>query len=743
MITSSAALALIFSLIPAIPYATAQTAASLAYTPHGASCPNVTQFIRLAGSENQTLSPQELSYISARTNGTGAGAWQTYLQNVQNAAQAQNVTLPAYMTALLSGSASGAALPNVGLAVSGGGLRAATFNAAVLNALDARSPAAAGLGTGGLLQAANYLVGSSGGSWLVGSLSQAGFPTLPELVFGPGNASLTGAASSSSSSGSAGGGNGTDFGGYSGWNSQFGFLNPSPIGDTNVQAEYFQAVVQEIQGKAQGGFPVSFADIWARVLARHFVNGTDAANFFDFVNATNSTQQAHGAGQLWSGLTSVSSFQANAQPFPIIVVDSISSQGNSSSSTTLPIPLTNVIYEFNPFEFGSYDPSLSAFIPTSLLGSTANGGSGSGQTVNGTNGQNGTTGVGGNGGTGTGGQGGNGTADGQPGTGTNGANGNSTTGANGGTSGNGTCVTGFDQTSFVIALSSNLFNSLNQTSGQLSSSLLGPAIPLLNASFPNASRDFLLGYVPNTFQGIANATFPDAQSDVLTLVDGSEDAEFVPFQPLLVKARNVDVIFASDASGNTDTNYPNGTSIITAAARAAALSGSYSFPPVPSSADQFVAAQLNQRPVFFGCNSADNATNATTPNNGTASTNSTTPTNGTAPTNSTSTPIPPLVIYLPNVPLPNDIALTNTSTFQDAFAPQTALAIIDQAYAIATRGFVGSAFAHQAEAATPNLPGDPLWPVCLACAVTDRARARQGLPRDGVCAACFQQYCFS
>ncbi|GJE87416.1 lysophospholipase-like protein [Phanerochaete sordida] len=687
MITSSAALALIFSLIPAIPYATAQTTASLAYTPNGASCPNVTQFIRLAGSESQRLSPQELSYISARTNGTGASAWQTYLQNVQNAAQEQNVTLPAYMTALLSGGASGTALPNVGLAVSGGGPRAATFNAAVLDALDARNPSAAGLGTGGLLQAANYLVGSSGGSWLVGSLSQAGFPTLPELVFGSGNASLTGAASASSST-------------------------------------------------------VSLADIWARVLARHFVNGTDA---------TNSTQQAHGAGQLWSELTSVSSFHANAQPFPIIVMHSISSQGgNSNSSTTLPIPLTSVTYEFNPFEFGSYDPNLAAFIPTRLLGSTASGGSGTGgqggnctadgEPETGTNGANGnctTDGQPGNGTSSTDGDpdgqpengtsatDGNCTTDGQPGNGTSSTdgdpdgqpeNGTSTTDGNcttDGQPGNGTSSTDGDpdgqpengtSTTDGNCTTDGKPETGTNLSGQLSSSLLGPAIPLLNAS-----RDFLLGHVPNTFQGIANATFPDAQSDVLTLVDGSENAEFVPFQPLLVKARNVDVIFASDASGKTDTNYSNGSSIITAATRAASLSGSYSFPPVPSSTDQFIAAQLNQRPVFFGCNSADNATN---------------------------TPIPPLVICLPN---PNEIALTNTGTSQDA----SALAIIDQAYTIATRGSVGSASAHQAEAATPNLAGDSLWPVCLACAVTDRARARQGLPRDGVCAACFQQYCFS
>jgi lysophospholipase len=37
---------------------------------------------------------------------------------------------------------------------------------------------------------------------------------------------------------------------------------------------------------------------------------------------------------------------------------------------------------------------------------------------------------------------------------------------------------------------------------------------------------------------------------------------------------------------------------------------------------------------------------------------------------------------------------------------------------------------------------DAEWPACLACAVVDKARARSGMTRRGVCETCFQRYCY-
>ena len=45
------------------------------------------------------------------------------------------------------------------------------------------------------------------------------------------------------------------------------------------------------------------------------------------------------------------------------------------------------------------------------------------------------------------------------------------------------------------------------------------------------------------------------------MADGGEAGEVVPLQPLLVKARNVDVIFAIDATSDND-NYAAGSSLI-------------------------------------------------------------------------------------------------------------------------------------------------------------------------------------
>jgi len=55
------------------------------------------------------------------------------------------------------------ALPNIGIAASGGGYRALMNGAGALAAMDSRTPGATGAGQiGGLLQSATYLAGLSG-----------------------------------------------------------------------------------------------------------------------------------------------------------------------------------------------------------------------------------------------------------------------------------------------------------------------------------------------------------------------------------------------------------------------------------------------------------------------------------------------------------------------------------------------------------------------------------------------------
>lgn len=78
-------------------------------------------------------------------------------------------------------------------------------------------------------------------------------------------------------------------------------------------------------------------------------------------------------------------------------------------------------------------------------------------------------------------------------------------------------------------------------------STVGPLLTALNATFPQTGVQLVTALYPNPFRGVANQTFLDSNQQILNLVDGGEDGEVVPIQPLLVKARGVDVIFAIDA----------------------------------------------------------------------------------------------------------------------------------------------------------------------------------------------------
>ena len=298
IVMCSASTFALISLILTIPFANAQTA-NQAYTPVAQTCANGTTLVRLAGTGSvQTLNPQEQAYVSSRRNNTLPNAWQNYLSNVQAVAQAQNVTVPSYISSLLNGSSSNASVfPTLGIAASGGGYRAAAFSAGVLNAFDSRNPASVNAGTGGLLQVASYISASSGASWLVGSIAQGDFPTINQLVFG-----TNGNASSAPTNATIPNANAnTTFNGWGGWLTQYGLLNPAPNSSPAVQQAYITEMMNEVAGKAQAGFPVTFSDIMGRALARHFTNGTNATNFFDFMDGGNvSTQGSHGAGILWS-----------------------------------------------------------------------------------------------------------------------------------------------------------------------------------------------------------------------------------------------------------------------------------------------------------------------------------------------------------------------------------------------------------------------------------------------------------
>jgi lysophospholipase len=231
-------------------------------------------------------------------------------------------------------------------------------------------------------------------------------------------------------------------------------------------------------GKLAAGFPITVADVYGRALARHFVNGTTADDI-----ASLSLTKTHGAGITWSGLaSSVNSLVTHNQPFPIIISNIYSVNGNYSTAHGNYIPQTNPILEYNLYETGSWDPSLAAFAPTQYLGTT-----------------------------------------------------NSSK-----------CVQNYDQASFVMGSSSFLFNEYDPSQDPDVSTIVAALEKLVPPGLlPNIELDGVA--IPNPFKGIKPGTFIQSGDNYLTPVDGGEDGEVIPIQPLLVKARGVDVILAIDA----------------------------------------------------------------------------------------------------------------------------------------------------------------------------------------------------
>ncbi|KAF8955480.1 lysophospholipase [Flammula alnicola] len=568
------------------------------------ACPK--NLIRSAGPVfHQSLSAEEAAYVSTRSEEVLPGAWKDYLGSL-------------------------------GIALSGGGLRAAYFAAGVLTSLDGRNKTHP-TGTNGVFQAATYLAGLSGGGWFTTALIQANFPPVPELVF----PTIDPNEPASNSR----------FGGF-----MTGVDLLLPSGATGNNTGYFEAVEAELSEKHAAGFPVPITDAWSREVARHFVNGTTASNILE--------EGTHGTGILFSGIQNVGS---HSQPFPIILENAIPPALTANPNDTkelsdiIPgndVPVGSEIWEVNLFETGSWDPSLGSFIPTRLLGSTPASGSGPSKRE-----------------------------------------------AN--------CVVGFDQASYIAGISSNVWNGDNcqYSSFEIFTKFVfdqipiySPILQLIEAEFPGQAPVRMdAGAVPNPFQGrhqssarrqLDTGTFSASEESFIALVDGGSNGEVCPLQPLLVRARGVDTIFAIDAPADRTDSFSNGTDLITTGSRAARFGGLYPFPKVPSSPDTFVNQGLTSCPTFFGCDEPD----------------------------------VPLVIYLANrAPSAKRRALglpgiTNIPTALNWCAQ----AFMDESFAIATQGLGNNS----------TDPGTQ-WSTCLACALVDCTRSRQHIARDGICVICF------
>lgn len=379
--------------------------------------------------------------------------------------------------------------------------------------------------------------------------------------------------------------------------------------------EYWENVVHDVRGKRKAGFDVSITDLWARALSYQLINATAGGEFLTF-----------------SSIAKTQGFQDATQPFPILVAE-----GRSPGDKI--VSFNSTMYEFNPFEMGSWDADVYGFAPTQYLG-------------------------------------------------TNMTAGNVTTGHQ--------CVVGFDNCAFVMGTSSTLFNQflLQIGSVHLPSLVKDVVIDILEDL--SQDEDDIANYSPNPFYGWNNSTNPTAHSHQLTLVDGGEDHQTIPFYPLIQPVRELDVIFAVDSSDDTPDHWPNGTSLVSTFERSqGAIANGTGFPYIPDTST-FINLGLNSRPVFFGCNSS----------------------------NVTHSGNVPLVVYLPNSPYTTS---SNLGTFQLATSDTQRDAMILNGYNIATMG---------------NSTVDPAWSICVACAILSRSFERTNTTVPSACSTCFTKFCW-
>ncbi|TFK44639.1 phospholipase B [Crucibulum laeve] len=569
-------------------------------------CPDfsTTSLIRQFTPSNQTLHPEEVDFIAHRTEAI-LPHWQDWLGDGSNIG---------YDLKAFNGTYS-----KIGLAIPGGGLRAAQYGAGCLSGLDARNESAKAAGTGGLLQVASYLSGLSGGSWVTGSMYFNNWPTIKDLVYGNGND-------------------------LSGWLLDIPFVTPDGVNlFSDDNQAFFGSVLYSVEAKAYAGIDTSMTDPWARMISYHFLNQTSRKNVF-----TNDT--AHGAGQLWSHIPQIPAYAQYQTPFPIIVTDSRPVGSNLTTS----LSLDPVVYEITPLEIASYDPNLSAGMNLTYAGTHLSNGKPD-----------------------------NGSA----------------------------CVTGFDQAGFIMGTSASLFNQLfdfaRNTISQFSTSDAAGLLYVLSRQLREVrTRADDVANWPNPFNGLKNATFEDSDATWIELIDGASNNENVPYAPLFVKARGLDVIVTLEGSSDDPINgWPNGSSLITTTRRLQnQLRPSHQqFPPIPQTPEAFIEAGVNARPTFFGCDPV------------TASDY-------------------PLVIYLPNAPpITGDNPVTNTATFQLTYTPKHTRLFLDQVNFNTISGFTPNA----------NTP-DKNFGTCLQCAAFDRARmkATPVLSRSSQCQTCFKQYCY-
>ncbi|KIV80847.1 hypothetical protein PV11_08323 [Exophiala sideris] len=421
----------------------------------------------------------------------------------------------------------------------------------------------------------------------------------------------------------------------------------NPLGNTSY-AENSTEIFEDLYAKYKAGFNISVSDYLGRAFANEFV------------------PQPHGGINVTlSGVRNLSNFQNYSMPMPMfqaarLTDDDIEFYG-------FKVPYANAsLFEMTPFEFGSWigtHGSATGFTPMEYLGTKIH---------------------------------------------------------NGQVSNSSACVVGYDRASYILGLAAAAWNyytiesdsngtlapfpkrslSSNEDSHQLQKRADFPTATI-NAVYAAFQQYFNLTEteaasptIPNPYSGMPGMS-GGVEPAGLTLADGSEAGQSIPFWPLIQPDRNVDFIISWDNDEDTvPYGWNNGTNIYNTYIQA--RRHGLPFPEVPPPST-FIKRNYTQKPVLFGCNTQYTTTNSTAS---------------------------PIVLYMTNSPYS---AYTNYTWFSSTFSPVQMQEILVNSWDIVTQG---------------NSTLDSDWVQCLGCAAVDRTSAKLGIPRVAQCEKCMQKYCW-
>ena len=198
------------------------------YAPATVDCPPARPTIREASS----LSPDEQSWLQSRRGNTVDP-----MADLLSRAGPPDFDARSYLKSVRANISN---IPNIGIAVSGGGYRAMLTGAGAIKAFDSRTENSTGQGgLGGLLQSSTYLAGLSGGSWLVGSVYTNNFTSISDFqssktgsLWQLGNDIIQGPA-------------GTNW-----------------INGVQSFVDYWHNIIDSVAAKRNAGFPTTITDYW-------------------------------------------------------------------------------------------------------------------------------------------------------------------------------------------------------------------------------------------------------------------------------------------------------------------------------------------------------------------------------------------------------------------------------------------------------------------------------------------------